>query len=49
MDTGLNVLKTASKKVVHKTSEVFRNQMADEVTKSNNNKIGKEEPEKHCY
>ena len=44
LDTGLDVLKTASKKVVHKTGESSRNKIADAVTKSNNAKIEKEEP-----
>ena len=46
MDTGLDSLKTASKKVVHKTSEFLGNKIADAVTKSNNNndKTEKQEP-----
>ena len=46
MDTGLDSLKTASKKVVHKASEFLGNKIADAVTKSNNNndKTEKQEP-----
>ena len=43
-DTGLDSLKTASKKTVHKAGEFIGNIIADAVTKSNNNKIVKEEP-----
>ena len=43
-DTGLDSLKTASKKTVHKAGEFIGNIIADTVTKSNNNKIVKEEP-----
>ena len=31
LDTGLDLLKTASKKVVHKTDEFFGNKIADAV------------------
>ena len=40
-DTGLDAVKTASKKVVHKTGEVLENKIADAVTKSNNDNIVK--------
>ena len=43
-DTGLDSLKTASKKMVHKAGEFIGNIIADAVTKSNNNKIVKQEP-----
>ena len=41
MDTGLDSLKTAFKKVVHKACKFLGNKIADEVTKSNDNKIVK--------
>ena len=41
MDTGLDSLKTISKKVVHKASEFLGNKIADVVTKSNDDKIVK--------
>ena len=41
MDTGLDSLNTASKKVVHRTSELLGNKIADAVTKSNDDKIVK--------
>ena len=44
MDTGLDALKTASKKVVHKTGEFIGNKIADAVTKLNDNEIEKQEP-----
>ena len=44
MDKELDSLKTASKKVVHKTGEFLGNKIADAVTKSKNDKIVKEEP-----
>ena len=44
MDTELNSLKTASKKVVHKADEFSGNKIADTVTKSNDDKIVKQEP-----
>ena len=37
LDTGLDALKSASKKVVHETGEFFENKSADD-------KIGKQEP-----
>ena len=43
MDTGLNVVKTASKKVVHKAEEFIGNKTVDGVTKSNDDKIVKQE------
>ena len=44
MDTRLDALKIASKKVVHKTDEFLGNKIADAVTKSNDKKIEKQEP-----
>ena len=44
LDTGLDSLKTASKKVVHKTGEVLGNRIADAVTNSYNDKIVKTKP-----
>ena len=38
---GLDNVKSASKKVVHKVGEFIGNEIADEVTKSNNDKIVK--------
>ena len=46
MDIGLDSLKTAPKKVVHKAGEVLGNKVADAVTKSNDDKIVKQEPVK---
>ena len=43
LDTGLDALKTAFKKVVHKTSEVLGYQIADPVTKLNSDKTVKQE------
>ena len=43
MDTGLDDVKTASKKVVHEAGEFIGNKIADAVTKSNDNKIVKQE------
>ena len=40
-NTGLDVLKTASKKVVHKASEFIGNKIADAVTNSNDDNIQK--------
>ena len=40
----IDSLKTASKKVVHKAGEFIRNEIADAVTKSNDDKIVKQEP-----
>ena len=39
MDTGLNSLKTASKKLVHKTGEFLGNKIADPVAKLCDDKI----------
>ena len=36
--TGLDALKTASKKVFHKTGEYLENKIADTVIKSNDHK-----------
>ena len=44
MDTGLDTVKTASKKVVYKAGEFIGNKMADKVTKWNNDNIEKKEP-----
>ena len=44
MDTGLDPLKTAFKKVVHETGEFMGNKIADAVTKSNDDKIEQQEP-----
>ena len=44
MYAGLDAVKTASKKVVHKSGEFLRNHIADTVTKSNDDKIVKQEP-----
>ena len=35
LSTGLDAVKTASKKVVHKSSELIGNKITDAVTKSN--------------
>ena len=39
LDTGLDAVKTTSKKVVHKAGEFTGNKIADEVTKSNDDKM----------
>ena len=44
LNTGLDSLKTASKKVVHEVGKCLGNRIADAVTKSNDDKIVKEEP-----
>ena len=44
LDTGLDSLKSASKKVVHKAGEFIGNKITDAVAKSNDNKILKLEP-----
>ena len=44
VNTGLDSLKTASKKVVDKTGEILGNKIADAVTGSNDNKMEKQEP-----
>ena len=41
MDTGLDSLKIASRKVVHKAGEFSGNNIADAVPKANNDKIVK--------
>ena len=43
MNTRLDVLKTASKERVHKAGEFLENKIIEAVTKSNNNKIEKQE------
>ena len=44
LDTELDAVKPASKKVVHKTGEFIENEIADAVTKSSNVEIEKQEP-----
>ena len=44
VNTGLDSLKTASKKVVDKTGEILGNKIADAVTGSNDNEMEKQEP-----
>ena len=44
LDTGLDAVKTACKKVVHKTGEFLENKIADTVTKSNDDNVKKKEP-----
>ena len=41
LDTGLDSLKTASKKVFHKAGEFLGNKIADTITKSSDHKICK--------
>ena len=41
LDTGLDAVKSASKKVIQKADEFLGNKIADTVTKSNNGKIVK--------
>ena len=41
LDTRLDDVKTASKKVVHKAGEFLENKTADAITKSNDDKIVK--------
>ena len=43
LDTGLDAVKTVYKKAVHKAGEFIGNKIADLVTKSNDNKIVKQE------
>ena len=43
LNTGLDFLKTASKKIVHETGELLGNKIVDGVTKSNNDQIVKHE------
>ena len=44
MDTGIDSLKTASKKAVHKIAELLANKIADAVTNSYDDKIVKTKP-----
>ena len=44
LDTGLDAVKSASKKVIHKAGEFIGNKIADAVTKSNDDNIEKQEP-----
>ena len=44
MDTGLDAVKTTSKKVVHKGDQFLGNKISDAVTKSNSDKIVKQAP-----
>ena len=44
LNKGLDAVKTAFKKVVHKAGEFLRNKIAEAVTKSNDDKIKKQEP-----
>ena len=41
MNTGLDSLKTASKKVAHNAGEFLGNEIPDTVTKSNDDKVVK--------
>ena len=43
LNTGLDSLKTASKKIVHETGELLGNKIVDAVTKSNNDQTVKHE------
>ena len=44
MVTGLDILETASKKVIHKKGEFLGNKIPNTVTKSNDDKIEKQKP-----
>ena len=44
MDTGLNAVKTTSKKVIHKAGKFIGNKVADAVTNSHDYNIEKQEP-----
>ena len=44
MDTALDSLKNASKKVVNKASKFIGSEIADAVTKPNDDEIVKQEP-----
>ena len=44
MDTRLDALKTAFKKIVHKTGEFLGNKIADAVTELRDYKVVKQEP-----
>ena len=46
LDTGLDSLKTSSKRVAHKAGEFLGNKIEDIVTKSSDNNIEKKEPVK---
>ena len=41
LNTGLDGLKTASKKLVHKADEFLENKIEDAVTKSDGDKVGR--------
>ena len=43
MNTGLDAVKTDSKKVVHKAGECLGNKIADAISKPNDDKIVKQE------
>ena len=49
MDTGLDSIKNASRKVVHKASKFMGNKTADTVTKSNDDNIEKQEPVEETF
>ena len=49
LDTGLDAVKTASKKVVHQTVEFFGNKITYAVTNSNDDKIEEQEPVKEIF
>ena len=44
MDTRLDALKTAFKKIVRKTGEILGNKIADAVTEPSDHKVVKQEP-----
>ena len=44
LDTGLDSLKTASRKVVYEEDEFLENKIAGALTKSNDDNIEKQEP-----
>ena len=44
LDTGLDSIKTASKNIVHKAGQFLENKPEYAVTKSNDDKIVKQEP-----
>ena len=46
LDTGLDSLKTGSKRVAHKAGKFLGNKIEDIVTKSSDNNIEKKEPVK---
>ena len=41
MNTGVDAVKTASRNVIHKAGQFLRNNIADAVIKTNNDKIMK--------